>query len=103
MAVYVRHLAPDGVLAIHITNRYLALAPVVKQLADALGYASALIAHEPSDTEPWSTARSEWVLVTRDVAFLNAAEIADHRVAIQARSGLRIWTDDFHNLFEVLK
>ena len=64
MAVYVRHLAPDGVLAIHITNRYLALAPVVKQLADELGYASALIAHEPSDTEPWSTARSEWVLVT---------------------------------------
>lgn len=103
MAVYVRHLAPDGVLAIHVTNRYLALAPVVKQLADDLGFASALIAHEPSDTEPWSTARSEWVLVTRDIAFLNAPEIADHRVAIQARKGLQIWTDDFHNLFEVLK
>lgn len=103
LEVYVRHLAPDGVLAIHITNRYLALAPVVKQLADALGYASALIAHEPADNEPWSTARSEWVLVTRDIAFLNAPEIADHRVAIQARNGLRLWTDDFHNLFEVLK
>jgi spermidine synthase len=103
MAVYVRHLAPDGVLAIHITNRYLALAPVVKQLADELGYASALIAHEPSDSEPWSTARSEWVLVTRDIAFLNTPEIADHRVAIQTRNALRIWTDDFHNLFEVLK
>jgi hypothetical protein len=103
MAVYVRHLAPNGVLAIHITNRYLALAPVVKQLADELGYGSALIAHEPSDTEPWSTARSEWVLVTRDIAFLNTPEIADHRVAIQARPELRVWTDDFHNLFEVLK
>jgi SAM-dependent methyltransferase len=103
MAVYVRHLAPNGVLAIHITNRYLALAPVVKQLADELGYGSALIAHEPSDTEPWSTARSEWVLVTRDIAFLNTPEIADHRVAILARPELRVWTDDFHNLFEVLK
>jgi len=42
-------------------------------------------------------------LVTRDIALLNTPEIADHRVAIQARKELRIWTDDFHNLFEVLK
>jgi hypothetical protein len=103
MAVYTRHLTPNGVLAIHITNRYLALAPVIRQLADGLGYASALIAHEPADTEPWSTARSEWVLITRDIAFLNHPEIADHRVAIRPRPGLRPWTDDFHNLFEVLK
>nr|UOZ96891.1 Polyamine aminopropyltransferase [Cupriavidus sp.] len=103
LAVYTRHLSPTGVLAIHVTNRYLALAPVVKQLADTLGYASALISHEPEDTDPWTIARSDWVLVTRNVGLLNHPIIAAHRVAIPLPSFSRPWTDDWHNLFDVLK
>ena len=101
--IYVRHLAPDGVLAIHVTNRYLALAPVVKQLADALGYASVLISHEPEDTDPWSSARSDWILITRNVDFLNHPSISEHRIAIPSVPSQRLWTDDWHNLFTVLK
>ncbi len=32
--LYFRHLKPDGILAVHTSNTYLQLAPVVKQLAD---------------------------------------------------------------------
>jgi spermidine synthase len=34
MAVYLRHIKPGGVIAFHVTNRFLQLAPVVKELAD---------------------------------------------------------------------
>jgi hypothetical protein len=44
MAIYLRHLKPDGVMAFHVTNHFLNLAPVVKQIADANGLGSALIA-----------------------------------------------------------
>jgi spermidine synthase len=103
LAIYARHLSANGVLAIHVTNRYLALAPVVKQLADSLGYASALISHEPEDSDPWTTARSDWVLVTRNIDLLNNPLIANYRSAILSPSFSRPWTDDWHNLFDVLK
>ena len=75
----------------------------MKQLADTLGYASALISHEPEESDPWTIARSDWVLVTRNVGLLNHPIIAAHRVAIPLPSFARPWTDDWHNLFDVLK
>ena len=35
--LYFRHLKPDGVLAVHISNRYLDLQPVLLGEAEALG------------------------------------------------------------------
>jgi hypothetical protein len=100
MAVYLRHLEPDGVMAFHVTNHFLKLAPVVKQIADASGLASALVADE-LDTDLGF--KSDWVLVTRNRDWLQRDDIAPSTRAIDDIPGLRPWTDDFNNLFQILQ
>ena len=100
MAVYLRHMKPGGVVAFHVTNRFLHLAPVVKRIADADGLHAALIA---DDAEHSDLARTDWVLVTRDPALLAREEIAKAVSEIDEIRGLGVWTDDFNNLFQILK
>jgi hypothetical protein len=45
--LYTKHLAPDGVIAVHISNRYLDLQPVVERLATEFGYSTATISDDP--------------------------------------------------------
>lgn len=100
MAVYLRHLKPDGVMAFHVTNHFLNLAPVVKQMADANGFGSALIA-DMGETD--IVFKSDWVLVTRNRAWLQRDDIVPSTSAIDDIPGLRPWTDDFNNLFQILQ
>jgi hypothetical protein len=100
MAVYLRHMKPGGVVAFHVTNRFLDLAPVVKGIADAGGLHVALIA---DDAEGSDLARTDWVLVTTDPAPLAREEIAKAVSEIDEIRGLGVWTDDFNNLFQILK
>src|SRR5208283_4590774 len=46
LAVYLRHMKPGGIIAFHVTNRYLNLAPVVQQLAAAAGLNAVLVADD---------------------------------------------------------
>src|SRR5262245_954000 len=100
MEVYLRHMKPGGVVAFHVTNRFLHLAPVVKRIADAGGLHAALIA---DDAEHSDLARTDWVLVTRDPGLLAREEIAKATSQIDEIRGLGVWTDDFNNLFQILK
>lgn len=100
MALYLKHIKPDGAVAFHVTSRYLNLAPVVKQLADDAGFEAVLIA-DKSDDNHYSP--SDWVIVTRNPDFLDAPEVLKNRAAITPITGMKIWTDDFSNLFQVLK
>ena len=100
MAVYLRHMKPGGVIAFHVTNRFLNLPPVVKRLADDIGLQVALIDDGAEDSELAST---DWVLVTRDKALLERPGIAKHVTPIDGIPGLGVWTDDFNNLFQILK
>ncbi len=100
LAVYVRHTKPAGVIAFHVTNRFLDLAPVVKRVADEHGLHAALISDDAEDSD---LARTDWVLVTRDRALLEHPEIAGFTSEIETIRGLRAWTDDFNNLFRILK
>lgn len=101
LAVYLKHIKPDGAVAFHVTSRYLNLAPVIKQLADEAGYEAVMIA-DRSDDNPYST-HSDWVIVTRNRDFLTDPEVVKKRVAIEPIAGMKIWTDDFSNLFQILK
>jgi SAM-dependent methyltransferase len=100
MAVYLRHLKPGGVIAFHVTNRFLNLAPVVKGIAREHGLQAALIDDAAEDSDLAST---DWVLVTRDAALLSREELRGLTGEIEDIPGLRVWTDDFNNLFQILK
>ena len=100
LAVYLKHIKPDGAVAFHVTNRYLQLAPVVKLLADEVGMESVLITDEPDD--PYLS-RTDWVIVTRNRDFINDEEVVKKRVKIEPIRGLTPWSDDFNNLFRILK
>jgi len=100
MAVYFRHMKPGGVVAFHVTNRFLRLAPVVKRIADEQQLHTALIA---DDAEESDLASTDWVLVTRDRALLERSAIAEVSSKIDEIPELGVWTDDFNNLFQIIK
>jgi hypothetical protein len=101
VALYLKHLKPDGILAIHTSNTYLRLNPVVKQLAENAGCEARSVRNESDDDQFIATA--EWVLVTRNRAFLNSDIIQKDSTEIDVPRGLRLWTDDYNNLFQILK
>ena len=100
MQAYRRHLAEGGVIAFHVSNRYLDLAPVVRRLADEAGLQAVRLVHVPPESD--YLYRSDWVLVTADAALAAALRAAGGTDAPQ-RADLRTWTDDFNNLLQVLK
>ncbi len=100
MAAYERHMQPSGVIAFHVTNRFLRMAPVVQAIATARGLHAVLVHDEAVDSE---LRRTDWVLVARDPAALAAPEIAKAASAIEMPEGRAAWTDDFNNLLSVLK
>ena len=101
ISVYLRHLKPDGVIAFHVTNRFLNLAPVVKRIAEEHRLRAALIADEADDDSELAT--TDWVLVARNPALLGRPEIARFTSEIEDIPGMSAWTDDFNNLFRILK
>ena len=100
LEIYLRHMKPSGIVAFHVTNRFLDLVPVVEGLANARGLAVAWIS-DSGDGKAGSS--SEWVLLSADPAALEKPSIADAATPIQARRDWRLWTDDFNNLVQVLK
>lgn len=93
LAIYRRHLAADGVLAFHVTNRHLALPPVLLAAARAEGLHAVLV-HD--DAEGSDLRATDWVLMSRDATRLPAGNGA-------ARVAARAWTDDRNDLLGVLK
>jgi SAM-dependent methyltransferase len=100
MQLYFRHLKADGILAVHVSNRYLDLQPVVAGEAQVLGKLARVVDTDDDDTQDIFGAT--WVLVTSpatgfdDVENKNSAEI-------QSKRKVRLWTDDYSNLFQILK
>jgi hypothetical protein len=98
-AAYLRHLADGGALAVHVTNRYLDLKPVVRGAAAQLGLCAE---HVPSVERSllWS---SDWVLVTRERALLDDEVISATTLPPLPHAGAVVWTDDWSNLLGALK
>ncbi|MGA0114248.1 MAG: spermidine synthase [Burkholderiales bacterium] len=101
MGVYLKNLKPDGVVAFHVTNRFLNLAPVVKRIADEHGLHTVLVTDEALNDD--DSAKTDWVLVSRSPAALAHPRITESSARIAEIPGLRLWTDSFNNLFKILK
>jgi hypothetical protein len=100
IAIYLKHMKPDGIIAYHVTNRFLDLVPVVQALADAHGLRAKWLRDEGEDP---LASRSDWVLLSRDDKIFGRPRIAQAATAIVRHSEWRLWTDDFNNLVQVLK
>jgi hypothetical protein len=123
-ATYKRHIKPNGIIVCNITNSYLDLWPVIKRLADEHGFKTARI-YRPSDRTTL-VERSYYAIVTNDEAFLGpvmaeaverarpliGASVAtspipqiliDMPANFQKKRDIPLWTDRYHNLFQVLR
>ena len=101
MDVYLRHMKPDGIVAFHVTNRFLELAPVVARIAGLKGLHAVLVSDD-AEASRWLNP-TDWVLVARDPAVLARDPVRAAASPIVLRAGVRPWTDDFNNLLSVLK
>src|SRR6185436_11530413 len=96
LATYFRHLKSDGIVAFHVSNRFLDLVPVVARIAREHGAKAMIVRDDPEDDDASGRSRSDWVLVSRDAEALEADTIVDAGAAeAQDRPEWRTWTDDY--------
>jgi spermidine synthase len=99
--VYLRHLKPGGVLAVHISNRYLDLAPVVQQAARRLGLEVRQVVNDDDDDAGVYT--SDWMLLSVSPAPFEREPLRSAAQKIDAEPRVRLWTDDYSDLVHILK
>ena len=99
LEIYRRHMKPDGVIAFHVTNRYLNLAPVV----EALARAQRMHAIQIADTPDAPASSSDWLLLSDNEKSLDKPALTEAAKQVEVREDWRLWTDDFNNLVQVLK
>jgi SAM-dependent methyltransferase/MFS family permease len=105
MALYVKHLKPDGVIVFQATNRYIDLLPVVKRLAAEFGFEAVNISDSPDaeDGPEYWYSSTDQVIVTRNHRLLEWSRIAEAAEPIEERRDLPVFTDAHHNLLRILK
>ena len=101
MQIYLRELKPDGVIAVHITNTYVDLRPVLAELCRSFD----LRCGEVTDNEPEDSFYfdSDWILLARNDHVLGEPGIAAHLNPINSIRKVALWTDDYSNLFQLLR
>lgn len=100
--LYQRHVKTNGVIAVHISNHYLDLEPVVANLARQFNYRLLLVDFDDTD-DAWWLYPSTWALLTRDDHLLKDPDIQELGRPVEANKKVPLWTDDFASLFQILK
>lgn len=100
MQLYFRHLQPDGILAVHISNRYLDLEPVIEGEAKALGKTAREV--DSDDDDATDVFAATWILLLSPPAQFDSALVAAS-TPLHSKKTVRLWTDDYSNLFQILK
>ncbi len=98
--IYTRQLRPNGVLAVHVSNRHLDLVNVVSSLASDSGYEAVYIDNTESQSE--LGVASHWVLMSNDKEFMASFDLSKENIEELAITGFT-WTDQYSNLFSVLR
>jgi spermidine synthase len=98
--IYLKHLAPGGTIAVHITNTYLDLAPVVRAVAEV--YDLKRVRIETESDRQHQIYRADWMLLSRNEELLEAMRpyaVAGEELATEKV----LWTDDRNDLLQLLK
>ncbi len=101
--LYLQRVKPGGVIALHVSNRYLDLRPVVGRIADDIGLEAAYVDDEVGEHDGPEKATSHWILLARGRALLDLATIREAaRELPQPRRRGQAWTDDYSNIAQVM-
>jgi predicted O-methyltransferase YrrM len=100
MGVYFRHMRPGGLLAVHISNASLDLWPVVSASASARNKTAVLIVNR--ENKELAVSEAVWAVVADSAELLGRPPLAQVAMRPETRR-LRVWTDDYSNLFQILK
>jgi SAM-dependent methyltransferase len=100
MDLYFRHLKPDGILAVHISNRYLNLQPVLEGEVRATQKTARVVDTEDDDTQ--DVFGATWILITSPATGFKG-ETLTNSAPLDSQRTVRLWTDDYSNLFKILK
>lgn len=103
--IYLRVLARDGVLAVHISNRHLDLEPVVAALAGRLELVGRIKYYSAPENAPppRPTKSSTLAVLARDEAKLRALDLDEGWVALGSPDRVQTWTDDYASIVPLLK
>ncbi len=105
LRLYLEKLADAGVLAMHVSNRYLDLPPVLGNLAADAGLACRI----RRDDRILAADRAEgklgsvWIVMARKSDDLGALTDDPRWPALPAHPGAPLWSDDFSNVVAVMK
>jgi hypothetical protein len=102
-ALYARHLAPGGVLAVHVSNRHLALAPVVARAARAVRLRAALVNTEDDPDETLHRYGATWVLASSRDGLFVSPPFKDVAKNVPLSPDTALWTDDYSPLLSVVR
>jgi hypothetical protein len=99
--LFLRHIRPDGVVAIHVSNKYLNLTPVVQRIAESLQKPWMLASDRASSAiEQYS---SDWVLVANDPAVFQAPAFRAAASQLAPEPNAPLWTDNYSNLYRIMR
>lgn len=97
--LYLRHLAPDGLLAVHISNRYINFSPLMRAVQKEFNLAAVLIYDD--GTTGLSAFETEWVILSPSYQNISD-ELRARDLFEENPEQVRIWTDDYSNLLPLL-
>ena len=102
---YLRVLAPEGVLAVHISNRHLDLEPVVAAIAAHAGLSGRIKRYSAPEEliESRASTSSNVVVLARDEATLGALDLDAGWAPLGAPDRVRAWTDDYASIVPLLR
>jgi hypothetical protein len=103
--LYNRHLKTNGIIAVHISNHYLDLEPVVVNLARHFNYQLAMIDYDEDDEEgQWWLYSSTWILLSPNKELFERPLIKLAKTSLNAKAAkIPLWTDDFTSVFQILR
>jgi hypothetical protein len=101
-ATYLRHLKPDGILAVNISNLFLDLEPVMERAAAAFGKEAWVYRFEPDD-EDFLCFTCYWTLIMNPATAAAHPELVKDGVRLRPQREFRTWTDDFSSMYGILK
>jgi hypothetical protein len=97
--VFMKQLGSSGILAYHVSNRFLNLPPVLAEIAAKENLAG-LVIEDPAQSNNALHSSSTWVLLAKSAEMLKGIEEGK---PLERTTGAPLWTDDFNNLMSVLK